>query len=111
LKHEQLSFLEQIKQEIKEMKEPFKEYDASICSRCCCNRCKYSCEIYPFIDKREIEEIGDNTCFNCDDCYYYGMDNDSLSRNVVKFSCDKFEVSNYYAEVEARRRRRKFKMI
>mgnify|MGYP001559687348 FL=1 len=102
LKSEQLSFLK-AKDHI--------EYDASICDRCLCNKCKYSVEIYPIPTAEECEEIKDKCCFNCDECFWYGMDNESLSRYKVKFECDKFEKSNYYVELEARRKRKSFKVI
>lgn len=82
-----------------------------MCDKCLCNRCKYSVEIYPFLDVNECEEIGEDSCFNCDECYYYGMDCENLSINKVKFECDKFKRSNYYVELEARTKRRKFKIV
>ena len=49
LKSEQLSFLEPV--------EPIeKNYDATICSRCCCNKCRYSVEIYPYLSAEECKE-------------------------------------------------------
>lgn len=108
MNNEQLSFLEPIKQEnqVKYIK-----YDATICSRCYCSKCKYSVEIYPFLSTQEYEEIKEDSCFNCDECYWYGMNNESLSRSIVKFQCDKFEISNYYAELEIKRKRKSFKII
>ena len=106
LENEQLSFLETIEKPIKE----HEIYDATICDRCCCNKCKYSVEISPFLSSKECKEIKDS-CFNCDECYYYGMDDESLSRSIVKFECDKFEMSNYYAELKAKIKRRSFKII
>ncbi len=102
LKSKQLSFLEA---------NDHIEYDANICYRCLCGKCKYSVEIYPFIDEKECKEVIDKSCFNCDECYYYGMDNENLSRNKIKFKCDRFEKSNYYSELEARRKRSNFKII
>lgn len=107
MNNEQLSFLESIK---KEKQESYIKYDATICNRCYCSRCKYSVEIYPFLSTKECKEIEEG-CFNCDECYWYGMDNESLSRNIVKFECDKFEMSNYYKELEVKRRRKSFKII
>lgn len=107
MKIEQLSFLKPIEKTIKD----HAIYDATICNRCCCNKCKYSVEIYPFLSVEECKEIEDDSCFKCDECYYYGTDNESLSRNIVKFKCDKFKRSNYYSELEAKTRRRKFKII
>lgn len=108
LQNEQLSFLKSIQTQ---KHEKYTEYDATICHRCCCNRCKYSVEIYPFLSNEECKEIKDDSCFNCDECFYYGMDNENLSRYIVKFECDKFKISNYYAELEVKRRRKSFKII
>ena len=112
MKNEQLSFLEPIKeQKNSRTKEKYIKYDATICNRCCCNRCKYSVEITPFLSREECKQIGDSSCFNCDECYYYGMDDESLNRYTVKFECDKFEMSNYYLELEVKKRRKSFKVI
>lgn len=107
LNEEQLSFIEPIE---KPIEQPIRKYGPTICSRCCCNECKLSVEIYPFLSKEECKEVKEG-CFNCDECYYYGMDNESLSRNKIKFQCDKFEISNYYAEREVQRRRKSFKIV
>lgn len=101
MNNEQLSFLEPI-----EKPKEHKVYDATICHRCCCNRCKYNVEIYPFLSDEEYKEIKDDSCWNCDDCYYYGMDNESLSRNMVRFQCNKFKMSYYYAEIEAKKKKK-----
>lgn len=113
MKSEQLSFLGPIKQQTKTGKciGSCIEYDATICRRCCCRKCKYSVEIYPIIGAEECKTIGDKACFNCDECFYYGMDNDNLRRDAVKFQCDKFEMSNFYAELEAKRKRESFKIV
>ncbi|BDR67000.1 hypothetical protein K144316041_23630 [Clostridium tetani] len=107
MKNEQLSFLTNTK-EIITIKN---SYGTTICYRCCCRKCKYSVEIYPFLTTEECKEIGKDGCFNCDECYYYGMDDENLSRNKVKFQCDKFEMSNYYKELEVKKRRKSFKII
>ncbi|AGK95389.1 hypothetical protein [Clostridium pasteurianum] len=107
MKIEQLSFLKPIEKAIKKQE----IYDATICDRCCCCKCKYSVEIYPFLTTEECKEIKEDSCFNCDECYYYGMDNENLSRNIVKFKCDKFRMSNYYSDLEAKTKRRNFKII
>ncbi|GAA0083152.1 hypothetical protein UT300006_37820 [Clostridium sp. CTA-6] len=106
LKNEQLSFLKPIEKNVGKQK----IYDATICDRCCCNKCKYSVEIYPNLSDKECKTLK-YSCFNCDECYFYGMDNENLSRNKVKFQCDKFEMSNYYKELEAKRKRKSFKII
>lgn len=107
MNYEQISFLTDTKETITIKT----SYDATICDKCLCNRCKYSVEIYPFPSEEECKEINNNSCFNCDECYYYGMDNENLSRNKVKFKCNKFEMSNYYKELEIKRRRESFKII
>lgn len=111
LRIEQLSFLEPVEKPIKKHENKFSiKYDATICSMCCCDKCKYSVEIDPFLSTEECKTIKER-CFNCDECYYYGMDNENLSRNKVKFKCDKFEMSNYYSERAAKAKRRNFKII
>jgi len=108
LKKEQLSFLESIENSIKNNE----VYDATICYKCLCAKCKYNTEIYPFLTPEECKEKETAySCLNCDECYYYGMDNESLSRNKIKFKCDKFQMSNYYKELEVKRRRKGFKII
>lgn len=118
LKTEQLSFLKHIEKPIEKPIRKHEIYDATICGRCCCDKCKYSVEIYPSLSEEECKGIRENSCFNCDECYYYGMDNKDLSKNVVKFKCDKFEMSNYYveikvknADIKAKIMRRNFKII
>lgn len=41
----------------------------------------------------------------------YGMDDESLNRNRVKFECEKFKISDYYLELEAKAKRKSFKII
>ena len=107
MKAEQISFLEPIE---KSLEKETHDYDATICKRCCCNKCRKSEEIYPTINEEEYKKIKE-PCFNCDECFYYGMDNKALSKDKVKFKCDKFEMSNHYAEIRARKERKKFKTI
>lgn len=107
MKYEQLSFLKPIEKPVRK----HEIYDETICSRCCCSKCKYSVEIFPFLSDEECKEIKNDSCFNCDECYYYGMDNENLSRNTVKFECDKFEMSNYYIELQVKKKRKSFKII
>ncbi|EHN17054.1 hypothetical protein [Clostridium sporogenes] len=106
-KNEQLSFLTNTKETITTKN----DYDLTICNKCLCDRCKYSVEIYPFLDSEECKEVNGKSCFNCDECYYYGMDDKSLSRDKVKFKCNKFKMSNYYLELQAKIRRKSFKII
>ena len=108
MENEQLSFLKPIE---KQKQEEFFKYDASICGKCCCNKCRYSVEIYPFLSTEECKRIKDDSCFNCDECYYYGLDNENLNRHLVMLECDKFEMSNHYLEIKILRRRRRFKII
>lgn len=108
MEYKQLSFLEPIE---KQKHEEYLKYDASICGKCRCSKCKYSVEIYPFLSTEECKRIKDDSCFNCDECYYYGMDNENLSRHIVKFECDKFAMSNHYSEIEILKRRKSFKII
>ena len=46
---------------------------------------------------------------NCDECYFYGMDDPSLSQNVVKFECENFKMIKYYVDLYARKKRKKLK--
>ncbi len=114
MKSEQLSFLELKEKPIEEHKiiEKHEVYDATICDRCLCNKCKYNAESRYFSENetkaawRKYE-----LCFNCDDCFYYGMDDESLSKNIVRFECERFDMLDYYAELEAKRKRKSFKII
>lgn len=84
------------------------KYDANTCVGCLCNFCKNSVEIEPFLDEEECKKV--HSCFNCDECFYYGMDNEKLIRKFTK-KCEKFEMSKYYVELFAKRKRNKFKII
>lgn len=107
MKSKQLSFLELIKEK---KYEKHIKYDATICDRCLCSKCKNNCETH--IPKLSYKEcLNQVPCWNCDKCYYYGMDNENLSRNIVKFQCDKFEMSDYYKELEVKRKRKSFKIV
>lgn len=103
MKIEQLSFLQVVKRKPK--------YDATICYRCRCMKCKYNVEIFPILSREECKTIGDKSCFNCDECYYFGMDDESLNMDKVRFHCDKFKMSSYWVDVKAKLRRMKFKVI
>ena len=115
MKGEQISFLEPIDKP----KEKPQTYDATICNKCLCDKCIYSVNIYPYPTKEELEIIkSEESCFNCDDCFYYGMDNEKLSKDIVKFKCSRFKKANHYIEkerhyieLEAERRRKTFKII
>lgn len=107
MKREQLSFLEPIKKPIKKEK----IYDATICYRCLCGKCNKNCETHvSHMDEEECLALKE-PCWNCDECYYYGMDNESLSKDIVKFECKNFEMTRYYIELRAKRKRRSLKII
>ena len=109
MKEEQLSLLEPIKQPTKQIKKHIKDY-AFICDSCLCNECRNSGEIYPYLEEEECKSLTE-VCFNCDYCYYYGKDNKKLSRGLIKYECSKFQMSNYYSELKAKKRRKKFKIL
>gem|GEM_PF-766075 len=115
----QISFFEPTDKPKKKPKEKPETYDATICNKCLCGKCIYNVNIYPYPTKEELEIIkSEESCFNCDDCFYYGMDNEKLSKNIVKFKCSRFKKSTHYIEIErchieleAERRRKAFKII
>lgn len=74
-----------------------------ICDSCKCNRCTNN------VDNEHYME-GDFSCFNCDECYYYGMDDDSLSNNH-KSECQKLKISKSDIERKALLNRVKFKSV
>lgn len=100
-------------------KEKPKRYDATICNKCLCDKCIYSVNIRPYPTKEELEIIrSQESCFNCEECFYYGMDDEKLSKDIVKFKCSRFKKANHYIEkekqyieLEAERRRKAFKII
>ncbi|WP_243129481.1 hypothetical protein [Clostridium sp. HBUAS56017] len=71
-----------------------------ICNKCLCNKC-----VNNYVESF-FNNVLDTACFNCDECYYYGMDDDTLSKNV-KFECNNFRIANCYAESK----RNKLKLI
>lgn len=107
---EQLSFL--LPKDEDDKKEPKinPPYDPTICGRCLCNKCSNSCEGSIFLMTRE-EWKNQETCFNCDDCYFYGMDNPELSQHIVKFECKNFKLMNYYVELNAKENRKNIKIV
>lgn len=108
---EQLYFLEPIKKPVKEPIKKHKKYDATICNRCLCSRCNKNCETHvSHMNKEECLAL-EEPCWNCDECYYYGMDNESLSKDIVRFECENFEMTTYFIELKAKRRRRNLKII
>lgn len=103
---EQLSFLELTE------KQGHIEYDATICDKCLCNKCKYNAESSCFSEnERKAAWRQYDLCFNCDECFYYGMDDESLSKNIVRFKCEQFKMLDCYVDLEAKERRKKFKVI
>lgn len=119
MEYEQISFLETIEETIEKNTRKSVTYDAGICYKCLCNQCIYSVAIYPYPTKEELEILkSEESCWNCEECYYYGMDNEKLSKDIVKFECGRFKKSNHYIELEIRkiereaeRRRKTFKII
>lgn len=105
---EQLSFFIEEKEDDEQKITP--PYGASICSRCLCDKCSNSCEANMW-KMTEDEWKQQDTCFNCDECYFYGMDDPSLSQNVVKFECKNFKMIKYYVDLYARKQREKLKIV
>ena len=87
------------------------QWDATICYRCLCSKCMKNCEIN--VSNTTIEEARtlDEPCWNCDECYFYGMDDETLNKNIVRFECNEFKMSKYYIDLNARKERKKFKII
>lgn len=108
LNSEQLSL--DVKDEVQEKPKITPPYDATICDRCLCNKCSNSCEGSIFLMTKE-EWQKQETCFNCDECYFYGMDDPKLSQHVIKFECKNFKLMNYYVELNAKRQREKLKIV
>lgn len=52
------------------------------CYKCLCDECLNN------VDNMLIRK-GNIACLNCDECYYYGCDDNSKSKNV-KHKCDDF---------------------
>lgn len=107
MKGKQISFFEI---EDKPKEKP-RQYDATICGECLCDKCLYNVNIHPYPSEEEIEVLKqEESCFNCDDCFYYGMDQEELE-DLVKFKCKRFKKLGHYVELEANRRRKAFKII
>lgn len=82
-----------------------------ICQKCNCDQCLYNVINHPWTDEQDQQKvIGGNMCWNCEECYYYGRDNEELSRNR-QFNCKRFKKANYYIEKEAKQRRISFRII
>lgn len=119
MKYEQISFLEPIEKPIEKNIRKSVTYDATICNKCLCDKCIYSVNIYSYPTKEELEIIkSEDSCWNCEECYYYGMDDEKLSEDIVKFKCNRFKKANHYIEKEkhyielqAERKRKAFKII
>lgn len=107
---DQLTFFTKKEIEEKPKKKLTMPYDATICDSCLCNQCNKSCEASIFLMSKE-EWKQQETCWNCDECYFYGMDDPKLSQNVVKFECKKFKMMNYYVDLNARKQRIKLKIV
>lgn len=63
--------------------------------------------------KMRLEEARtfEEPCWNCDECYFYGMDDPKLSQNIVRFECNDFKMSKYYLELNARKQREKIRIV
>jgi hypothetical protein len=88
------------------------QWDATICDSVCkCSKCMKNCELH--VSNTTIEEARtlDEPCWNCDECYFYGMDDETLSKNIVKFECSEFKMSKYYIDLYANKQRKNFKII
>ncbi|AIY78877.1 hypothetical protein U728_761 [Clostridium botulinum 202F] len=105
----QLSFF--AKDEVQEKPKITPPYDATICDKCLCSKCMKNCETH--VSNTTVEEAKtlDEPCWNCDECYFYGMDASTLSQRIVRFKCDEFKMSKYYIDLYARKQRRKLKII
>ncbi|MFL0164529.1 hypothetical protein [Candidatus Clostridium helianthi] len=105
---EQLSFF---KHEGKLVDKSQIQYDATICGICLCGKCNKNCETHvSHMSKEECLAL-DEPCWNCDECYFYGMDDETLNKNIVRFKCDNFEMTKHFVDLYAQRQRKKFKII
>jgi len=73
------------------------------CGKCKCNSCTNSVD-----DEFYLE--GDFSCFNCDECYLYGRDNNEL---VEKFKdeCNNYKMRKVEIERQTKEKRLNFKII
>lgn len=53
-----------------------------ICNKCLCNKCLNNVD-------NTFKTKGNISCFNCDECYYYGLNDDTASKNI-KYECNNF---------------------
>lgn len=93
------------------IKQIFNLYGANICFKCLCNTCVYSVEQTCNLTDEEMHMIGTKPCWNCDECWYYGMDNGLLRKDIVRFQCSKYKMTKDYVERYAKGKRRNFKII
>ena len=70
-----------------------------ICNICLCNSCINNVNTITAIEE-EIKEC--QPCFNCDDCYWYGMDNDKLTKNN-KSECKSYRITSHNAKLKRNR--------
>lgn len=109
---EQLSFFQKENKPIEKLKQkPQAQYDAMICYECKCSKCMKNCETHVSNTTMEEARTLKEPCWNCDECYYYGMDDETLNKNTVKFECDEFKMSKYYIDLYAKKERKKFKIV
>lgn len=106
---EQLNFFE--KDEVQDKPKITPPYDATICDRCLCSQCMKNCELHVSHTTVEEARIFEEPCWNCDECYFYGMDDPKLSQNIVRFECNDFKMSKYYLELNARKQREKIRIV
>ena len=111
---EQISFFkheENLIDKPKIIEKPKIQWGATICTECLCSKCIKNCEFH--VSNTTIEEARTikEPCWNCDECYFYSMDDETLNKNIVRFECNEFKMSKYYIDLNARKQRKKFKII
>lgn len=107
---QQISFFTEEKKEDESKKKLILPYNATICYSCLCNMCINNVEYErEKITKEELQQ--QEPCWNCDECYFYGMDDPNLSQNIVKFECKNFKMLKYYEDLIARKERKKLKIV
>lgn len=78
----------------------------SRCDGCLCDKCKFNAESSK---ESEMERMAAwkeyDLCFNCDYCIHYGSDSE-INIDNRKYKCDKYKISDYWSDIEARKRRK-----
>lgn len=67
-----------------------------LCYQCLCDSCINNVDT---ITSTQEERISSSPCFNCDECYWYGMDNNNLTKNQ-KSKCENYRITSYKAELK-----------